>query len=186
MWSIQSFVLIEDSLALQWCHDWSSSVGNSYGWEEVKNVQKESVEDKNLSKGKNNLSQLPMITLGRNIETLNKYIPFLVHSLTWEKNKLMQFQILRARLSEAIYVWYQKPFTMQKVCLFLMITNYSLTLKPLECENQLINYFTSLLLYYLLCLLDWLITLSAGLSMKSMKAVLWRYMVRCAPGIFEA
>ena len=72
----------------------------------------------------------------------------------------------------------------KKVCLFLMVTNYSFTLNSLECENELINTFTRVLFYYLLCLLDWLITLGSELSMKSMKAVLWLYMVCCAHGIF--
>ena len=64
-----------------------------------KNAQQENAENKNLCEGKNHLSQLSMITLGRNVETFNKYILLLVHSLTLEKIKLMQFQIIRAKLS---------------------------------------------------------------------------------------
>ena len=67
--------------------------------EKNKNAQQKNVENKNLCEGKNHLSQLSMITLGRNVETFNKYILLLVHSLTLEKIKLMQFQIIRAKLS---------------------------------------------------------------------------------------
>ena len=67
--------------------------------ERKKNVQQENAENKNLCEGKNDLSQLSMITLGRNVESFNKYILFLVHSLTMEKIKLMLFQIIRAKLS---------------------------------------------------------------------------------------
>ena len=53
-----------------------------------KNAEQKNVGDKNLSEGKNYLSQLPMITLGSNIETFNEYILLIVYSLTSEKIKL--------------------------------------------------------------------------------------------------
>ena len=53
-----------------------------------KNAEQKNVGDKNLSEGKKYLSQLPMITLGSNIETFNEYILLIVYSLTSEKIKL--------------------------------------------------------------------------------------------------